>query len=69
MSHELLYKNVGRARHFAITVTSHISLTRICTIISVSFNCLMLNLDMFKYGQKDPQKQSFLIPDLDGLVL
>ena len=21
---------------------------------------------MFKYGQKDPQKQSFLIPDLDG---
>lgn len=29
----------------------------------------MLNLDVFKYGQKDPQKQSFLIPDLDGLVL
>ena len=29
----------------------------------------MLNLDMFKYGQKDPQKQSFLIPDLDGQVL
>ena len=29
----------------------------------------MLNLGVFKYGQKDPQKQSFLIPDLDGLVL
>ena len=29
----------------------------------------MLNLVVFKYGQKDPQKQSFLIPDLDGLVL
>ena len=27
----------------------------------------MLNLGMFKYGQRDPQKQSFLIPDLDGL--
>ena len=30
----------------------------------------MLNLDVFKYGQKDPQKQSFfIIPDLDGIVL
>ena len=29
----------------------------------------MINLGVFKYGQKDPQKQSFLIPDLDGLVL
>ena len=29
----------------------------------------MLNLGVFKYGEKDPQKQSFLIPDLHGLVL
>ena len=63
------YTKQWGARHFAIIVTSQISLTWICTIIC--FFCLMLNLGALinkSMDRRTHKNNHFLIPDLDGLV-